>query len=311
MKYREILEKIKSGEFTINKCGHRLNVDEDYLVERYEDTIKLAAGSNDGKWSKGVTDEGMREMYARELDWECEIDEMINRTREFQCFACGETMALSFNGSGLSANKVFRSNPTDWRKSDYFTLDCQWENRGPYSIDINITSGEMILCNWMLGDDEERLGDCKKEDNYTPEFSLNAESGRFGIANFKSANQNIGYTQTDSCGSVRVFCNRKRNPTHLFLASYFDEEDEPKCMDGFKGVGRVDICVWRVEVTDVKNPLISLDKIKEKWNTTGDYTDAAILKVPNGKWTMTSYYDRLHSESNSILAEIKYENNNL
>ena len=80
----------------------------------------------------------------------------------------------------------------------------------------------------------------------------------------------------------------------------------PKFLKGYKNVGETDVTVWRVEMAD--SAKINLKKLKEKWDYEGKYADSAVLKVPTGKWSLTSYYDTRHKDSNEILAEIRLVN---
>lgn len=326
MKFSDICKKIKSDEFTIDNCGHNCNDLKEHLLDYYNRHVEYANGAGDGKWNKSndknkVSDKEMREFYRRDLDRDYnipKISERLDWISQFEsfCFACGENVHFTFNGKGISANVVFDREAINknikhkWLRKGQFVIknQCDYAKLPPLTVEIDI-SDKLVFANWF----PDFQGDCPKEDEFTTPYSLNAVRGRINIAKWKAANQNIAYTQVGGCGRTAIWMNKERNKGYI-TSGYFGESDEfwneekkkymlPSFLKGFEEVGNTDVSVWRVEMAD--SAKIDINKLKEKWDTEGTYTEAAIIKVPKGKWSLTSHYDVYHKLHKDILAEIK------
>jgi len=301
MKFSDICERLKTGEFTVNNCGHKVNDPLPYILGNYEKVIANANGANDGNWDKEGKypdknwDADMREYYQRELDMDYPISvsgmpEYLFRPDGKKCFCCGEDLKFPFNGKGLSLNVRYND------KANHFEFldSCECANLTPLTVDIDITD-KLVLANWM----PDYREDTYEDEKYSREYDLNSAFGRRNIAIWKAQHQNVGYTQTGSCGSVYIWLNKDK--TQGFLTSYVDELDEKNScpfLKGYKNVGMTDVAVWRVEMADTAK--INLETLKQK------HSVVVVVKVPKGKWALTSYYDIKHKLGPDILAEIKY-----
>lgn len=326
MKFSEICEKIRSGEFTIDQCGHTTNDLKRNVIERYERMVANAAGANDGKW--GSITEGkaedpekvnaeMRSFYQRDLDREfkpADLTEEDDRRIDYvfhcedYCFSCGETLHYSFNGNGLSLNIRFNNNKKikDEKYGKLFGgygafefYNCEYQNREALSLNIQ-TTGKLIFANWF----PEFSDDCPEGKKYTTEYSLNSLRGRINIAEWKAKNQNIFYTQVGSCGCTNIWINKPRN--HGFITvGYLEDDEEVEFLKDYKCVGRTDVAVWRVEVADYSK--VDLNELKKRdWKINGAHSDVTAIKVPKGEWKFTSHYDVNHPLHEGILAEFTH-----
>jgi hypothetical protein len=97
--------------------------------------------------------------------------------------------------------------------------------------------------------------DALEDEQHSDNYSLNSLRGRTNIAKWKAANQNIAYTQTDSCGHTYIWMNKER--TAGFITRYMDAVDSKVMPD---------------------------------------------VKVPKGRWSLTSHYNVLHPKNEGILA---------
>lgn len=320
MKFSTICEKIKSGEFSIDNCGHKTNDLKGNLLRRYHRAVENAAGANDGKW-KGKAeniDLRMRAYYQKDLDWEYSVNTKGGEPEyvfgnEEHCFCCGETLFYTFNGNGLSLNVRYNNdkkieNPTGadinlfGGTGSFEIYNCEYSDLTPLSVDIEV-SDKLAFANWFPCHD----ADSPEGDKYIGDFDLCSVRGRRGVAKWKAENQNIAYTQTDSCGGTSIWMNKGR--THGYITKgYIGEDDEEttslEFLKDYEKVGQTDVAVWRVEMAD--SAKVDIDKVKERWRIDGDYPHAAVVKVPTGKWAMTTHYDVRHSLSDGILAEIRF-----
>lgn len=328
MKFSEICEKLKSGEFTIDKCGHHVNNPLEYVLRKYNHMVENANGANDGKWTafdsdKGNTEEEksanrdktMRDIYQRDLDRECEVESDADKSPmtfiggglESYCFHCGKRMNYSFNGMGFSINMKFDDSLGKYGKFVY-SERCELENPKPYKVKIDVAEN-LVFANWFANSDGNK-DDCPEGERYTEKYDLNAMLGRLNIAKWKAENQNIAYAQIGSCGSTAIWYNKDKNHGYITTA-WFSESDEfynektkkydiPKFLKGYKEIGRTEVGVWRVEMGDTSR--VDMNQLYKRFRR-DEYT--ILQDTPKGTWEFTSYGDVEHEKYEGILAEFK------
>lgn len=320
MKLRDICEKLKAGEIEIDTCGHQTNDLKENILDRYQHSLENENGAADGKWTlydgktMEETNEQMRALYTRELDYDYDSTRETNKQDvecishwEDYCFCCGERLRYSFDGKKLNLNVRFVSG-AKFGMGRYQYYNCEWNTNIPHTVEINVTD-KLIFANWMVGTD----ADAPEGKEYSHEFELNCLRGKINIANWKAANQNIAYTQTGSCGSTSIWMNAKKDHGYI-CEGYIDEREDlyneeteeydlPEFLKGYKKIGRTDVAVWRVEMSDIAS--VDVEAIKKKWRTSGQYSDAVITTAKKGRWSLTSHYEVIHPLSKGILAEIR------
>ena len=309
MKVLEVLELFKSGEISLDLCGHIYRDDlKDKIIENTEHQISYANGANDNKWNsieRGEDPEkvnaDMRQFYQRRLDDEVVENEHcfgLSEIIKIHCFCCGEDVHPTLSGNILKFNCCFTRSDDSSKRRYYYDVDynCPLEYGLPLKGVINI-SEKMVLANFI----PTKKADCPEDENRYDSYSLNNYLGRKNITEWKAKAQNVAYGQTGSCGSTTVWLNENKN--HVIISEHWwDEEDKPKELEGFKDIGTTEVAVWRFEATDTATTdMVECKKVWKEMNH-----DYVIAKVKPGKWEFTTYYD----QEGKILAELKLVKDN-
>ncbi len=319
MKFREVAERVKSGEITLDECGHRTNATVERFVERYEQTLANSNGASDGKWNmdrrNGVktieeVNADMRDFYKRRLDNDCE-DEKTSYCSfsclgdgEY-CFGCGEQLQWVLSGNKLMLKQYFDGNDLA------IAPECEYAVIKPFTGSIQIQS-RMIFANFFPGEDEP------EGKRYSDEWSLNCLHGRKNIMDFKSKNLNVAYGQMGNM-SIGIFVHPSKESIIIgdqnvgehrsegmtdaeWEASDFDELS---VIEDHKLIGRIGLDVWRWEATDVKtlgdNYQQVLDNFRERCQEVVE-VDAA-----HGTWDFEHFYEmfRMSDDYNPIYARLQ------
>jgi hypothetical protein len=295
MNIRELCEKVRSEEITLNEAGHRTNCSRIELLKRYDDYLALAAGRNDGCWSQqaGETTEQvnaqMREHYQRILDMEIKQEDPLLLIDRDCCFGCGERLYWVLTGNQLQLRNFYDGNNFVNHPVDYV---CPFQTPQPTRGEIKITS-RLLFSNYF-----REIEDAPEGQRYDNEWSLNHLAGRKRITEYKAA-QNVAYGQMGNM-SIGVYVNQAKTsiiigPSYhpAEMGDYDSDEEYEAAMQvavfpGYEKVGEICLAVWRWEATDL--------------NTLGDAAYAALLDegrdvveldVPHGVWTFEHHYDMI------------------
>lgn len=302
MKLREICEKLRSGEMTLDYAGHRIGFTLEKFLERYDDAVQLSNGSNDGKWKYDIDtpeeklkiDTDMRNFYTRDLDRDIKQEDHLryrlicdHRT----CFGCGEALHWVLTGNKLQLRN-YCAEDSDSRfgiKLVNHPIDyvCPYANPSPFIGKIKVCSS-LVIANYFKLEE-----DCPKEESFSEKYSLNNVAGRYNIAKYKES-KNIAYGQMGNM-SIGVYLNKEKTsiiigPSYHYAEyqEYETEEEYEKAInkpmfDGYEQVGLICLDVWRWEATDLKT-LGDKSKYIDKGNS-------VTLKVKTGDWTFQHNYD--------------------
>jgi hypothetical protein len=319
MKFREIAEKIKSGEMSFNFCGHLMS---EYFQERfleiYQDTIDGSLGKHDGKWKNSVRIErgetmedvnrSMREHYARTLDCDVEEGEPFwgGMDNDAECHGCGKRLKWVLNGNTLAFRCYYDHDANNFvqHPANYV---CPYATPRPFKGEIKVAS-KLIFVNFFKEDDDYKFKDCPEDKEHTSEWSVGAIIGRENITAHKAA-QNVAYGQmTNTSVGIYLHPNKKsvivgdlyvadrrieampdEVTEKMTSAEYKKMEKELSVIEGHKLVGRVGLCVWRWEATDLKT--LGAKSYKEHKELKKEHRDMVELTVKHGVWQFEHYFD--------------------
>ena len=298
MNFREVCEKIKSGEIVFDTAGHVFHSHFiDHIMDHYERTLANSLGANDGKWENRANDNmdevnaRMREHYIFKLDTELENGSLYYSIDPLSCHGCGERLQWVLSGNVLMPREHLAPDSSQHIQHplDYV---CPYAEPRPIVGKINIGS-RLIFANFFRD-----FEDAPEDVAYTNEWSLNYLIGRENITKHK-AKQNVAYGQMTNT-SVGIYVNDDK--TSIIVGPAYhpaefedhasDEEYYEACkkpiFEGYKRIGE-DICldVWRWEATDL--------------NTIGNGKYEAVVKdrkasglveldVPHGEWEFKHYF---------------------
>jgi len=311
MNVTEIIDKVKSGEITLDDCGHCANPYKDQLIEWRDRMTANANGANDGKW-KGVGDKDKTEEEVKELDArmrdscrkmvEAEIREgepLDYMGGERYCFNCGRDYRYVWTNGKLELRHWWDPNKKPERPSPFggngeHTVDennCEFEEQKPFTGKIAVPSGELVFTNCF-----RHLPELPDDVNYGPTYCLNSYAGRYRLSQWMLDNQKIAYGQMGNM-SLAVYVNDAGTEIILGnsyladnLAEKLSEEAYNKLTKadwkkleeikpGFKKLGDICLDVWRWEAMDSKLAKVDADD------------DNVVAKVGAGDWEFTHYYD--------------------
>lgn len=300
MKTREIFEKLKSGEMTLDFAGHRTNHSLEYLIQRYESDVAFSQGANDGKWSNpdADTDANMRDFYLRKLEFEVEENEPVILFDRRVCWRCAESMQWVLTGNTLQLKEHIVPDKTtrfgirfENYPSDYV---CEYAAPRVFKGKIQVQS-PLVFANFF-----RELDDAPEEVKYTEKWSLNNLKGREQITRYKEEH-NVAYGQMSNMGIAIYLHENKRSiivGTDNHPADYqeFDSDEEYQAaankpiFEGYEKVGEICLGVWRWEATDW-NTLKKLGYSPEKLKEEHKYVDFVQFDVPFGTWAFEHYFD--------------------
>jgi hypothetical protein len=299
MKFRELAEKIKSGEVVIDLAGHRLADAKQRLIDRYEEEVKMSQGSNDGKWTLSSTDRSMeqvnadmRKHFERSLDMEIKENERFYDHQEHECKGCGQQLKWILTGNVLKPRGYYNRKLNEF-ESHPFDYVCPFAAPTPYGGQITVTT-QLVFANIF-----RQVPDMPKSRAQIEDWSLCNIAGRRNICAYKAkknvacgqmTNTSVGIYISDDkksiiVGDLYIFDHRCEGMTD---AQYKRAKKNPelKKIDGHTMVGQVSCEVWRWEATD-----LSLIKNMKKFKEDHQYTKYVILEVPTGVWKFEHYYD--------------------
>lgn len=316
MRYEDIAIAIREGRITIDNCGHCIHGTTEAFLDKYQRTLEMANGKNDGNWdTSGKTldkdwDADMRRHYQRILDWDSEEnDGMIGFENEEYCSGCGHRLRYVYDdGDRLELCHYFDNG------HKRHIGRCKFETSSPFVGKIKIAS-KLVISNFFLG-----FRDAPEGKGHTHEFDLCCTSGRRNIGNYKLT-QNIAFGQMSNMSiGVYVHPNSKSiiiGDPYLYdhkieeLLEDIEDEDEQDriyeenktntdltTIEGHKLVGTVCLDVWRFEATDLITIQPHLAEIQERG------CEMVELDVPHGDWKFEHLYD---SAANSDFALMRGE----
>lgn len=325
MKFHEIGQKIKSGEITLDSCGHQISTHRT-LIDIYNDIVANANGAGDNKWrvcedeSKSDINLRMRKFYQGHLDQDYHDEDTIHFpfAHSEKCFGCGENLSWIFNGDRLTLREFY--NPDKPRKRpdlfgsmgdfDRYPLDyrCPYEHPKPFCGSIKVTS-PLVFVNFFRNSE-----DAPSDVQYSDEWSLSYLRGRENITRHKCS-QNIAYGQMDNM-SIGVYVNSTKDvviigpayhPVEWDPESHEMTDEEYKTalskplFDDFEMVGTIDLRVWRWEATDLNTIGIeNYDALKEDQDCYG----VVEIDVQHGAWNFEHYFDRLNEKTDHCYSKL-------
>lgn len=316
MKYREMMEKVRAGEITVELAGHCVNGKKAKMLKDYDRMVAQSNGSMDGKWNydkgenKAETDKRMRDHVRMKLDMEAIEDEMLFMSGDSEtCFGCGERLHWVLTGDKLQLRSWF--DPEYKRPNSKFVGDwvnypldfvCPYATPKPTSGQINVSS-RLIFANFFRLKDDGVL-DCPKEEEHTQKWSLNHSAGIANITKYKSEHQNVAYGQMGNM-SVGIFAHPNKKSIIVGNA-YQDENDEENKVDylinGHKFLGRISLDVWRWEATDFNT--LGEKTYKEVVKENKKYRGMVEVEVEHGVWLFECYYETRTSADENIYAHL-------
>lgn len=286
MKASEIADALRSGKFTLDTAGHQIYVGLEYFLERYDDHVGCANGSNDGKWSdtsKDV-DARMREFYQHSLDREVKQEDraFIGLTDGEMCSGCGEKLHWVLTGDKVQLRSKFMTREKLQKPfGDYVSYPadyvCPFADAKPFKGEIKVDS-LLLFANFF-----REIPNAIEENQYTQEWSLNHTAGRRRIAEYK-ASRNVAYGQMGNM-SVGIFVNKDK--TSILVAEPYGD------IEGYENIGVICLEVWRWEATDLNtlkaNGVKSYDALEKE--VKGESRDLVKVAAKHGVWEFEHYYD--------------------
>lgn len=278
---------------TLDDAGHRTINNLKRILEKYDDYIKLAAGSNDGKWKscfelkEGKTIEdinkGMREFHQLRLDDDLDQeDHIIGFLDGETCFGCGKCLKYVLTGNKLQLRNYY---DFDSNKFVNYSADYMCPFNKPPKFEGHITiSDKLYFVNFI-----NEIADTPEGKKYSSEYDLNTIAGRYEIAKYK-LEHNVAYSQV--VGGVGIYINKDK--TSIIVGdschpaefkSFESDEDFYEAIakpvyPGYEKVGELSLDVWRFEATDLTT-IKKNDALLRK--------DHCELNVPHGKWLFENF----------------------
>lgn len=305
MKVREICNKLRSGEITLDYAGHKVTQTKEILLERFDDNVELAGGSNDGKWRSAnepectpekiaETNASMRSFYQMSIDREIAQEESLRYVHlgdHWECHCCGEHLHWTLTGDKLQLRNYIVSDKTKPCGIDFVNRPvdyvCPWGVPKPIVGEIKVAS-RLLLANFF------RFEDTPDGDKWSDKYSLSTLSGRNEIAQYKAKEQNIAYGQMGNT-SVGVYVNDAKDSViigpNCHPAEYGEYEtnaeykaavDAP-IFPGYTKVGEISLEVWRWEATELNTVGDKYEELKER--------DLVEIDVQHGDWVFQHNYD--------------------
>lgn len=313
MKVREICELVRSGEITLDYAGHRIALEKEELLERFDDNVELANGSNDGKWQSidkpheketrthEEINASMRDFYNRHLDFEIEQEGTLRwggLHDHRSCFGCGEHLHWTLTGNKLQLRNHYEKDPKHKRGYDWVNHPIDYVC--PYSVPKPIV-GEIKIASRLLLANFFRFDDAPEGKKYSDKYDLCTLAGRNAIAQFKSKEQNVAYGQMGN-SSIGVYVNEAKDSVIIgpryHPAEYEDYETtaeyesavNTELFPGYTKVGEIDLQVWRWEAAD-------LNTVGDKYEDANE-RDLVEIDVQHGDWTFQHNYDVIRQTEN-------------
>lgn len=302
MKIREVMERLKSGEITLDFQGHRVPDDRDRIIEMYEDTLSASLGSMDGKWGKDseVTDAVMRSHYAMMLDRDLESGESLRWmgfAEAATCSGCAQRLSWLPDGDKLRLCNHYERKPGVAFRDGFsnYPADyvCPFAEIKPYKGSIQV-NGQLLIANYFTN-----IPDTPDDKEYDDAWSLSTVAGRYMRAAYKSMS-NVAYGQMGNM-SIAIYTNEAKDSILILPATHpaeyeeyeSDEEYEkaiavPLAPEGYSRVGDISLDVWRWEATDIVT--LGVRNVAAIYGAQ-ERDDVIKLDVPHGTWNFEHNYD--------------------
>lgn len=310
MKFRDIMEKVKAKEISLDDRGHRLSSrTRDRLIAQYDRMVAFAGGAHDGKWTLhdredgATTDARMRKHFARKLDKDSDEDDgvLFQCDDGEYCDGCGRTLRWVLDGRQLTLRHYFDGDDFQMYPPEF---RCRFAVPRPTRGRIKV-AGTLIFANIF-----RHVEDCPPEEKYKQPWSLNHHLGRENITRYR-AGQNVAYGQMGNM-SIGVFVHPDKKSIIVgdkYVADRRMEEmtegeadkadyEALSVIDGHRLVGGVSLEVWRWEATDLNTLGESrYRKMKKEKNIVE-------VAVPHGEWEFIHYYDTETSPDENVYARL-------
>lgn len=303
MQFKDVCEKIKSGEIILDQNGHEPH---GTILDYYEETVADANGARDGKWNysgdedRAAADAKMREWNQEELDRKI-VEGQINYRPETRCWRCGQRLYYVLLGNTFKACTVIHHD--DWKIRPTLVQDkCAYSEKKPLTGTLKVT-GKLLFANFFL-----HVEDTPNGDRYGEEWSLNYHAGRANITKYKAEN-NVAYGQMGNM-SVGIFLHPNKKSIIIgdpYIAErnfeklcdelgdekaneLYDDPAEYKKLETIEGhefVEKISCEVWRWEAAD-RNDLNQeqYDALAERQS----YSGLVEVEVEQGNWQFEHYY---------------------
>lgn len=294
MKFRELAEKVKSGEVPVVLCGHRLGDAKGRLLERYERSAAMAAGANDGKWplepteNAGAMDARMREHFAGRLDSEVGEDGRLYDLEGDDCRDCGDNLRWVLSDGVLMPRLYWDLAASDFliRPLEYV---CPYAKRRATGGEIRVTT-RLVFANFF-----REVEDGPTAVRFTNEWSLCNDRGIENITRFKSE-RGVAFGQMGNM-SVGIFLHPDKRS--VIVGDPYKTTRKKSVINGHTLVGRICLDVWRWEAAD-RTLVADWKKFSEE-NAARGFVE---LAVEPGVWRFDHYYHSGTSRNKAVYSKL-------
>lgn len=305
MKTREIMEKLKSGEITLDFAGHRMYCNLNYMLEQYQHYLDMSQGKGDGTWGEDVKDERMRNFYSAKLDFEVKDDEPLIIFDSVPCSNCAESLRWVLMGNKLQLRNhiVVEMNGFGGVRIHFENLPpeyvCEYSTPRPLTGEIQVQS-PLVFANFF-----REFEDSPQEFKWADEWSLCNLKGQTKITKYKEE-QNVAFGQM---GNMSIGIYLHENKKSIIVGPHYnpaengefesEEEYEAICnkplFEGYEKVGEICLDVWRWEATDWKT-LTAIGVTEKGLQEEHEYRGFVELDVPHGTWKFEHYYESMYKD---------------
>ena len=326
MDYHTFIERVKSGDISIDTNGHNMSLDGSFdiaksrLKLRIIDRVEWNYNYLKEKSEKDISDK----FYSFGM-WRLESDNAyipdgrscLNEI-DYDCSFCGNHFLNIYlkDENTISLRKTIISSGIsikDFKKSYSYNPCIFSKGYKPVKTRINVPSGRIIFCN-HFGEYPEK----PKNMEGSHEFSLNTLIGRMNIAKHLSES-NIGFGQVGNT-SVGVYISKDKKSVKITEsvdyiiddAKYYEENDEimpddekvrikeaKNLIKGYEYLGSLCLDVWRWMCAD----LMVISEERLDINNNQEYNNYIECEIQSGEWEITHYYDVV--EYTLLVSEMK------
>lgn len=329
MTLKEFVEKLESGEVSLDLQGHSPNPILPKVKRRLKNLQERAE-----KYRKEVEalpvesrqDRGVQAVRMLQMANFLLQEDLANtyyaslEPLEVYCFSCGNSLRLTVFGDtayltdyrkvGAAEEELAKSLKA--RRMDVIlnepVLEVCEGSRLPkvWEAEIEVPSGRLVFANFFLnkepgdkGRGQHLIPDFEEPSgSRTNEFDINCELGRYKLMQ-AYAEKNVGYAQMGNM-SVDVFVNGAGNALKVSSEYYYDrDEDEEHTITytGFYVAGQVSLGMRRWMCAD--------EKVLEELNGhVPDQSDKLVIPVEPGVYAIKNYMPGLSENDKPLYAEI-------
>lgn len=329
MTLKEFVEKLESGEVSLDLQGHspnpilpKVKQQLENLQERAEMYGKeVEALPEESRQDPGVQAVRMLQMANLLLQKDLENPYYVSLDPiEAYCFGCGKHLRLGVFGDTAYLTdyrkvaaaekelaKSLNARRTDVILEEPVTEVCEGSGLPKvWEAEIEVPSGRLVFANFFLSkepgdkdrgqhlipDFEEHSGSRKNE------FDINCELGRYKLMQ-AYAEKNVGYAQMGNMG-IDIFISEEGDAIKVSSEYYYDrDEDEEHTITytGFYVAGHVSLSMWRWMCAD--------EKVLEELNGhVPDQSDKLVIPVEPGVYAIKNYMPGLSENDKPLYAEI-------